>query len=169
MSIETTIEISRKQALYRIKKIHMLAKNKNFVTLEALTNESDYGLEEFVRNYDNVEYDQIDNYTNFMLEERMDAPFFRFSTFENYSIVDWGHIMIDGYTKEELKWVKGLRSERAEGFASTCVELSRKFEIDKDSVLYLVNEHFWSVWDTDAYIRGLVKNNYPLRELTKEK
>ena len=69
-----------------------------------------------------------------------------------------------GFTKEELEWKKGLRSERAQGFAEMAIELSHTFEIDRNEVLSLVNKHFWDVWDTSAYIRGLVRSEYPLRE-----
>ena len=70
----------------------------------------------------------------------------------------------EGFTKEELEWKKGLRSERAEAFAEMACELSRKYDISRNKVIELVNEHFWDVWDTEAYIRGLVKGEYPLRE-----
>ena len=69
-----------------------------------------------------------------------------------------------GYTKEELEWKKGLRSERNQAFAEMAIELSKTFEIGRDEVIKLVNEHFWDVWDTGSYIKGLVKTNYALRE-----
>ena len=69
-----------------------------------------------------------------------------------------------GYTKEELEWKKGLRSERNRAFAEMAIELSKTFEIDRNEVIKLVNEHFWDVWDTGSYIKGLVKTNYALRE-----
>ena len=70
---------------------------------------------------------------------------------------------MDGFTKEELEWKKGLRSERAQGFAEMAIELSQKFEIDRNEVINLVNKYFWDVWDTEKYIRGLVRSEYPLR------
>ena len=69
-----------------------------------------------------------------------------------------------GFTKEEIEWKRGLRSERAQGFAEMAIELSQTFEIDRNEVLSLVNKHFWDVWDTASYIRGLVRDEYPLRE-----
>lgn len=71
--------------------------------------------------------------------------------------------MIEGYTKEELEWKNTLTTERKRAFAELCVELSRKFEVDRNEVMGLVEKHFWDVWDTSSYVRGLVKETYPLR------
>lgn len=75
--------------------------------------------------------------------------------------------MIDGFTKEELDWKKNLSNERNIAFAELACELSRKYDITRDEVIKLVNLHFWDVWDAGAYIRGLVKSEYPLREDNK--
>lgn len=68
-----------------------------------------------------------------------------------------------GYTKEQLEWKNSLTSERDIAFASMACELSNTYEVEPQQVINLVNKHFWDVWDASSYVRGLVKESYPLR------
>ncbi len=94
MSVKTTIEIQRYKALNRIKVIRYLIEEKNYRKIEEITNESEENLEDFV----NYFYDEIlcegkddnnyDYFTNSMLEDLLNTPFFRLSEFENYTVLD---------------------------------------------------------------------------------
>lgn len=86
MGIRSTRDVTRAEALERIRKMDSLAINAKFMLIEATTYETG-GLEHFVMNYC-AEHANIDKYTNAMLEAIMDLPFYRYSMFENYIIED---------------------------------------------------------------------------------
>lgn len=89
MGIQTTVEITRSEAIARIQQVEYLYKQKNFRRLEGISQEVEYNLLKFVEDslpY-SLKYDLV-NFTNTMLEEVMDLPFFRYSLYENYEVVD---------------------------------------------------------------------------------
>jgi hypothetical protein len=89
MSIQSTLEITRETAIKRIIEIQELIVCEEYRTLENITNEPDYDLEDFVKNYeDMINVNGLKNYTNKMLENIIDSAFFRYSMFDNYSIID---------------------------------------------------------------------------------
>ena len=74
---------------------------------------------------------------------------------------------MDGYSKEELEWKKGLFTERDQAFAETAIELSRTFEVSSSKVISIMNDIFWDSWDTSSALRYKIKNEYPLREINE--
>ena len=89
MSIKTTMDISREKAIERIKLISCLIKEKRYLELEIQTNEYDIDLKEWVDDFDEeTDLANLHNYTNKDLEEIIDLPFYRYSMFENYIIIE---------------------------------------------------------------------------------
>tara|TARA_R110000851_G_scaffold187318_1_gene337153 strand:- start:53067 stop:53348 length:282 start_codon:yes stop_codon:yes gene_type:complete len=90
MGIESTKEISINSAIDRITEIAELVLEKDYRSIEASTYENDYNLEYFVNNDispplgDNI----LLKWTNIMLENQLDKPFYRRSMFENYNVVE---------------------------------------------------------------------------------
>jgi hypothetical protein len=95
MSIKSTQDITRQNAINRIIEISSLAKDRNFYKLEKITNESGgHGFSNFIHEhnwynsfYDYSDMDTLNKFTNATLEDIMDSPFYRFSMFENYIIL----------------------------------------------------------------------------------
>lgn len=94
MSIKSTQTITRERAIERIKEIYALGLNGYYKFLEERTFEQEHDVENFVNSFlnDGTECSQIidvfnlDKWTNSMLEDKMDEPFYRFSMFDNYTI-----------------------------------------------------------------------------------
>lgn len=86
MGIQSTQDITRDQAIYRIVQVSNLIKTKNYIELEQTSFEPDINLQEFVDNWDGKDTTYINNWTDKMIEDIMDEPFFRYSMFENYLI-----------------------------------------------------------------------------------
>jgi len=90
MGIKSTQEISRENAIDRIKKIYDLAQESNYKSIQENTNEdNEQSIQDFVLKYRNtglIDIENIDKFTNEMLEEIMDKPFFRYSMFDNYFV-----------------------------------------------------------------------------------
>ena len=97
MGIQSTMDITREEAIVRIIKIDHLALYKKYSSLEETTFEPDFSVENFVEKYhqmlsiNSFKIDLLTEYTDEMLEKIMDKPFYRYSMFDNYLI------------KEELK------------------------------------------------------------------
>lgn len=87
MSIQSTIHISREYAIERISLIHSLKQDYNYKEIQDITVE-DASVESFVDGEDipSRKMDVIEQWTNKMLEDKMDEPFYRRSLFENYLI-----------------------------------------------------------------------------------
>lgn len=89
MGIQSTKYISREFAINRIKEVLLLTKESNYKRLENISNEENVSsLEAFVNNNnkDSINIDSLENYTDNMLEELLNKPFFRETVFDNYSI-----------------------------------------------------------------------------------
>lgn len=90
MGIQSTREIRRWQAIERIELIYKLAIDFDYREIEDESCEDDYDVEDFVDKF-NLTQDKIDNinkWSNSMLEKYMDKPFFRYSMFDNYDVID---------------------------------------------------------------------------------
>ena len=95
MSIKSTQDITRQNAINRIIEISLLVKDRNFYELEKITNESgDTSFSNFIQEhnwynsfYDYSDMNTLNKFTNATLEDIMDSPFYRFSIFENYIIL----------------------------------------------------------------------------------
>lgn len=88
MSIKSTQYVSRDQAIKRIIFIDTLATGKRYRTLGSETFDAEYDLKKFVDVYVPQSYteDTLEEWTDKMLEDKLDQPFFRSSMFDNYWI-----------------------------------------------------------------------------------
>ena len=73
--------------MLRILIIYNLGILLNYKEIDSKTNESDYNLESFVNHGHDVRVQNIDQWTDKMIEDKIDEPFYRFSMFENYEVV----------------------------------------------------------------------------------
>jgi hypothetical protein len=87
MGIRSTKRISRAEAIERIKGINRLAETKDYRQIERSSHE-DHDEEDIVKFVDSYKHLCIDKWTNRMLGDKMDEPFFRYSMFENYLVYD---------------------------------------------------------------------------------
>lgn len=85
MGIKSTKFVSREFAITRILFVETLLKAKNYIALEKITNEHDISMTSFVKNYEPIDSD-IEMWTDEMLGDKLDEPFFRESIFDNYLI-----------------------------------------------------------------------------------
>lgn len=90
MGIKSTRYISRCTAVSRIIEIDKIIADKNYRELESLTSEHDIDLASFVNNTTplNTNEGELSKWTDTMLGDKMDEPFYRFSMFDNYLIKD---------------------------------------------------------------------------------
>jgi hypothetical protein len=91
MSIQTTKSVTREFATGRIKLIADLANNMNFLGLEGVTYESDCDIVDFVKEpredlLSELYMNNIDKWTNRMLETVLNKPFIRETMFDNYNV-----------------------------------------------------------------------------------
>ena len=89
MSIQSTVEIPRFLAISRIAEIDELANQRDYYKIVMLSHEPDYDVKLFMEDSaaERTEND-LSKFSNKMLEDIMDTPFYRFSMFENYNIHD---------------------------------------------------------------------------------
>lgn len=88
MSIKTTQTVSRRWAIERIQNIYQYVLDKNFIAVANSTFEPDNNLTLFVCETEIHLIGHIDKWTNEMIEEILDMPFFRKSMFDNYFVVN---------------------------------------------------------------------------------
>lgn len=88
MSIRSTITISRYQAIMRIENIHNLIVNFDYNSLSDASFEPEKDIQYFVDNFKKLSIENISKWTNEMLEEILDKPYFRYSMFDNYNVID---------------------------------------------------------------------------------
>jgi hypothetical protein len=88
MSIQTTVRLGRQAAIERIRAVVELVTEKNYIGLQRVTYEDGEGLQRFVDAGIDFEPANIEKWTNVMLEDKLDEPFFRRSMFDNYIVVD---------------------------------------------------------------------------------
>lgn len=91
MGIKSTQYIDRESAIDRLKTITSLIYEKNYRELENRSSEHDYDIFEFVQDFIKEEYNydkflNIDLWTDKMIGDQMDMPYFRYSIFDNYLI-----------------------------------------------------------------------------------
>ena len=91
MGIQSTVNYERSLAIDRIKTIYSLVQDSNYKEIEKNTGENPDSL--LLMNFvnekkDSINIDNLENYTNKMLEDIMDQPFFRSSPFDNYIVID---------------------------------------------------------------------------------
>lgn len=86
MSIQSTRTITRETAIFRINEIKSLVAEQDYKGIEATTFEPDYNICDFVNR--GAELCNLSKWTDRMPEDQIDAPFYRFSMFDNYRIGD---------------------------------------------------------------------------------
>lgn len=86
MGIQSTRYIKREEAIERIIEVTILIFRKNYRKLEQVSFEPDKNIKEFIDNWEPIDIRNIDSWTNEMLADYMDNPFFRRSMFDNYLI-----------------------------------------------------------------------------------
>lgn len=87
MGIQSTIDMTRDSAISRIKMIHYFIRTKNYRELEDRCYEPGNNIKDFINSHEDFDIENLENYTNGMLEEIMDRPLYRGSMFDNYNIV----------------------------------------------------------------------------------
>ena len=90
MGIQSTRDITRQEAIDRILKIDSLLEEKDYRGMARHTLENDHCLQEFVDECGGYGHfdGYLDKWTDRMIEDKMDQPFFRHSMFDNY-LVGW--------------------------------------------------------------------------------
>lgn len=86
MSIKTTQDISREDAIGRITKLVHLVGVRNYRGVSETSFEPDEDVRLFVDNLDLRCFISLEGWADTMLEETMDKPFFRYSMFDNYLV-----------------------------------------------------------------------------------
>lgn len=97
MGIESTYEIEKDKAIKRIEEIVKNIEDTNWVELYNNLNDEEFYKEDFVNMFNdahkeyikiNSMFKELKNWPIEFVEVLMDKPGFRFSQFENYSVVD---------------------------------------------------------------------------------
>lgn len=89
MSIKSTKYVTREQAIERILLVAYHAKHFQYLELQMITSEREESLPLFVDHYSlGTQYTEelLSRFTDQMLEEVLDKPFYRESIFDNYLI-----------------------------------------------------------------------------------
>jgi len=86
MSIRSTSHITREHAIIRIKEVATMLKEKNYRAIAEHVFEPDINIKKAVDNWEPIDLSNLDKWTDKMLEDYMDNPFFRHSMFDNYLI-----------------------------------------------------------------------------------
>jgi len=86
MSAQSTVYITREDAIDRIKEIATLLIEKDYLGIEVASFEDHIDSLGFVDNWTPIDTSDVGNWTDKMLEDYMDHPFFRHSMFNNYLI-----------------------------------------------------------------------------------
>ena len=87
MSIQSTQDITRSDAYDRIEYIDFLLRHQRYKEIVDNSFEPDYDVVRYARDYIPVDTQCITHWTDQMLEDQMDEPFFRLSLFDNYRIM----------------------------------------------------------------------------------
>jgi len=86
MSIKSTVYITREHAISRITEMLELFISNNYKEIEARSFEQDVNLQKFIDGWKIIYPRNLEKWTDLMLGDYMDKPFFRHSMFENYLI-----------------------------------------------------------------------------------
>jgi len=86
MSIKSTVYITRHNAIKRIKDVTKEALNKDYRSVARMSFEDRYSVESFINNFECPDIVGMEKWTDKMIEDVLDLPFFRWSMFDNYLI-----------------------------------------------------------------------------------
>lgn len=84
MGIKSTMTISRDAAICRIETIQELILLKDYRGLESTTTETSHSISVFID--EGIVPADFSKWTNKMLEDQMDKPYYRHSMFDNYHV-----------------------------------------------------------------------------------
>ena len=88
MSIQTTSYITRESAIERIREMSDLIAAGNYIGIEETSFETEAILQDCIEGWTPFDPSNLECWTNSMLADCMDRPFFRHTLFENYLVVD---------------------------------------------------------------------------------
>ena len=88
MSIQSTSTVGRNFAIARITEVNDLATRKKYRDLDSVCSEHDHSLQEFVDGYRPMDVSNLEDWTNVMLADKLDEPFFRQSIYDNYIVTE---------------------------------------------------------------------------------
>ena len=88
MGIQSTQHISRNNAVDRAINIARLIQDKDYKKLDEVIFEPDYDIKNFIDNGLSFNISDIHKWTDKMIEDLLDEPFFRYSMFDNYLIIE---------------------------------------------------------------------------------
>lgn len=88
MSIQTTQTITRREAIDRISEIINMALALDYRGITKSSFEPDLDACDYTYQISSIKFDNIESWTNRMLEYTMDKQFIRYSMFDNYKVVD---------------------------------------------------------------------------------
>lgn len=88
MGIKSTQTITRDNAITRIAEISLLQRARDYIGIESTTSEDIHSVVDFIDNEPlfDLDNDTLRKWTNNMIEEQIDKPFYRLSMFDNYFI-----------------------------------------------------------------------------------
>lgn len=86
MSIKSTQHITRSHVIDRIMEIYALLTTKRYKSLEEKSFEPYVGVKTFTEEFTPLDLSNIEEWTDGMLGDQMDEPFFRHSMFNNYLV-----------------------------------------------------------------------------------
>lgn len=88
MGIKSTRDISREIAIERILEMDALIEDRNYREIENNSGEHDYNLPEYINDVKplNINKETLEKWTDTMIEDKMDEPYYRYSMFDNYLI-----------------------------------------------------------------------------------
>jgi len=88
MGVQSTAYITREHAIDRITDMAEMFIHRDYRKIQAESFDPDIGVQEFVDSWEPIDTDNLENWTDEMLGDYMDNPFFRHSMFNNYLIED---------------------------------------------------------------------------------
>ena len=86
MSIQSTKEVTREWAIQRIEMIYNIIRNRHYMDLFNESYEPKYDLRIFIDEFIHFDIINIGRWTNNMLGDKLDEPFFRESIYDNYIV-----------------------------------------------------------------------------------
>lgn len=86
MGIKSTQDITRADAIERIRRVDSCILNQDYKELESISFDPDYDIAKFIDHSPKRTIHAIEKWTNTMIEDLLDEPFYRKSVFDNYII-----------------------------------------------------------------------------------
>lgn len=88
MGYQSTVQISRQEAIDRIQDIHHLIVCKRYKDLVDNSFETDYSVKKYVEDYVPIDIGLVHQWSTDMIADQMNEPYFRRSLFDNYIVYE---------------------------------------------------------------------------------